>query len=237
MLKQQTNSSYAKDFLAGIEPTGVHTFSHGAKNTRKHKTHQAVGDAGGFLGGFGMSALMGAGGAGAAAAVLKRTKFKMLGKVLGTGAKDAAGVLNPMGAIRSIRRLPEAMSLSMRHREIANSTEKIVNRAGNIWNKPKIDTNKVSLLHGSAERRVMEPYKALKTDSAAFEAKHNMNAFDATRKGMAVVGAGAAAGLGGGLNALSAHAQYSAGRKQSIAADKKLYKSNKKLKQLGFKYK
>jgi hypothetical protein len=63
MAKIAGDSSYVKDFLAGVDPTGTKTFDYGMKNKKNHSAHRAIGTAGGLLrGGGGLKSRLARGG-------------------------------------------------------------------------------------------------------------------------------------------------------------------------------
>jgi len=66
------DSSYLKDFAAGVEPTGVYTFRHATNNKENHVKHKLVGDLGGFAGGFVISTGLSAAGMAGTAIALKK---------------------------------------------------------------------------------------------------------------------------------------------------------------------
>ena len=51
LTKNGKDSSILQDFMAGVEPSGTITFGQGLKNKSRHGIHKAVGAAGGFVGG------------------------------------------------------------------------------------------------------------------------------------------------------------------------------------------
>jgi hypothetical protein len=208
--KLAKDSSWLKDFGAGVEPTGVFTFRNAYLNKKNHSKHRMAGDIGGFAGGAALSTVMGAAGLAGVGAVLKRTKHGNLGHALWTGAKDSLMVFNPSKAIKALKRLPSGMQLATRQNNLANRLDDTATSMN------KMRTYSSQIPPRDVVNKAYGEAASLSKDRAAFEAKHGVNSIEAVRQGMAIVGGSAAAGLGGGLNALSAHAQYNQGRQARL---------------------
>jgi len=201
------DSSLIKDFLAGVEPTGVYTFEHARTNKKNHGLHKAMGDVGGFLGGAAISTALGAAGTYGIGKLMGKST---LGKYLVEGAKDQMLLFAPHKAARHIKNLPRATKV-MHQADGMNQALNSVHR-GNNYNQKAIKG-----VLGKANTYVEE--------AASYAKSTGDEASDTFRKGLAITGGAAAGVLGGGLNALSAHAQYNAGLKQNIYK-KKLNKTS-----------
>lgn len=201
------DSSLIKDFLAGVEPTGVYTFENARTNKKNHGLHKAVGDVGGFLGGAAISTALGAAGTYGIGKLMRKSN---LGKYLVEGAKDQMLLFAPHKAVRHIKNLPRAT-------KVMHKAEGM-NRAMNSVHRGKNPDNK-------AVSGLLDKANAYLEESASYAKSTGGEAADTFRKGLAITGGAAAGVLGGGLNALSAHAQYDAGLKQNIYK-KKLNKTS-----------
>jgi len=95
-------SEYIKDFAAGIDPTGVATFTLASKRkTDKHGLHKAINVAGGGLGGYALGAIMPAAILGVGAGLF--SKNRGLAKSLTEAAKGSVDILRPEKVYKYIR--------------------------------------------------------------------------------------------------------------------------------------
>lgn len=231
-------STYLKDFAAGAEPTGIYTFRNAYRNKGKHGRHKTFGNVGGFAGGAILSTGMTAGGLAAGGALLKRTKWGGISRHLVEGAKDSLTLFNPVKTVRVMKAFPKGMGISMRQKKLFENVERTTQRAERyVKGKKKIDitTELPERSRQALEKEVYKPYKKLEADKIQFRQKHKMDPFVAVRKGMAVIGGATTGTLGGGLNALSAHAQYDSGVKARKGTLLPKQEQKKFLKKLGFK--
>lgn len=192
------DSSLLRDFVAGVEPTGVYTFEHARTNKGRHGLHRAMGDIGGFAGGAAISTVLGAAGTYGAGKLLRKAH---LGKYLVEAGKDQMLLFKPHKAMKTLKNLPRSTKVMHGAQEMTTDMNKIY-RSGNTAINP--------------QSRVFKSSKNYFESAASYAKNTGEEAQDTFRKGLALVGGAAAGTLGGGLNALSAHAQYNAGLKQNI---------------------
>ena len=194
--KQAKDSSLLRDFVSGVEPTGVFTLQNASRNKKHHLRHKLVGNVGGFTGGFvtsvGLSAL---GTAGLGKILTKTRKSSLVGPTLITGAKEMLGIFNPKGTVRTIRRLSESSKISHGLQSLPKSVETL--KGGTT----------------SARQKLSKKLQDLANKHQLYKNKYKSDPTDDFRKGMSITGAAAAGVLGGSLNTLSANTQYDVGRK------------------------
>jgi len=207
-------SSFFSDFMAGVEPTGKYTFENASKNQQEgiknHGMHRFMGDVGGFIGGGALAVATGAAGLYGGAKLLQKIhpNSSTAGHLI-QGAKDQIGMFNPLKTFRTLKNYSEAKGLvggSLKNlRGISEHYDDAVNmtRTKNFDITPeKVDSIKDVLT------KTKDNMEGLKT----YKATHGEEASDTVRRTLGILGGGAAFGIGGGMNALSAHVQYNAGR-------------------------
>lgn len=192
--KYAKDSSLLSDFIGGIDPTGVKTFNNATNNQKNHALHRNVGVAGGFIGGAAISTALGAAGTYGMSRLLKN---KPIGEYLLQGAKDQMSLFNPMKTFKTLKATPAALETLT---------------TGNALNKRALG-HLDDPLRGAADKGMQALSKEYVDKAKNFDLKYKEDADAVGARGLAMVGGLAAGGLGGGLNALSAHVQYNAGRK------------------------
>ena len=58
LAKENKDTSYLRDFVGGVDPTGVMTFNNSLRNEKNHGKHKLFGNMGGFAGGAAIGAAM-----------------------------------------------------------------------------------------------------------------------------------------------------------------------------------
>lgn len=212
LYKKAEDSSYLKDFISGVEPTGVYTFENATKNKKNHGKHKAVGDVGGFLGGYALSTLSTAAGMGALGLGAKKLKPDMASSLM-RGAKNSLEALRPKKLHETMKKLPEASSIS-------RDTGKIFNKADDIVDKAKVKSKAKTLNPQDITDKAEEAVNLMKRRKA-YKGKHGTSPEYDFAKGVTALGGVAVGTLGGGLNALSAHTQYNAGKNLADKQKKK----------------
>ena len=200
-------STVVKDFIAGIEPTGVMTFRQAMQNKKRHTLHRAVGDVGGFIGGALVSPAATALPTMAFGKLLSR-KSPVLGKTLVTTGKEMLRMYNPKHWKSVIRHGKEALNVSLRKRDLFQKAEGMVNKA--VENRTFAAPKEVLKMVGDAKK-----------DYIAASKLRRVTGEDTTalaQRTMGFIAGGASALMGGGVNALSADLQYVTGR--SVARKK-----------------
>jgi len=182
--KLAKDSSVLRDFMAGVEPTGVVTFGNATKNKSNHNMHKAVGDAGGFIGGAAISTVLSAAGTAGIGKLLAK-KNPVLGKALVTGARHAMESFRPVKTIKTLGRLGESSKLTLGISGLASKAVK-----------------------GGSKLDDASKAKKLFEGSKKYLATHGVTPQEDFTKGVTMLGTLATAGLGGALNATSAHTQY-----------------------------
>lgn len=184
-------SSYIKDFTAGVDPTGILTFKNSIGNEKNHTKHKLVGNIGAFLGGGAISIGLSAAGIKGLSKAFKN-KNPQASRLLADASSDAFSALNPRKVKKAIKDLPEAASL---HRRTAGTMNKIDK---NMQNLNALDVKQV---------------QKLILDRKAFEVKNKMTSDKALAKSMGVLSGAAAGVLGGGLASYSANSQYNSAQR------------------------
>ncbi len=200
-----------RDFFGGMDPTGISTFNTAYGNRERHGMHRATGVAGGFIGGAAASTALGALGTYGMGRILRK---RPIGGYLLQGAKDQMSLFNPSRTIKTLRATPEAMeALTL----------------GNAMNKKGLEhLDRGHFMHNvAAQAEVGTLGSEYVAKAKKFRAKYNEDPDDVGARGIAMIGGLAAGGLGGGLNALSAHVQYNAGLKNQKAVSDQTIKNKK----------
>lgn len=199
------DSSYVKDFLYGVDPTGVRTFNTGLKNKRNHGIHRFAGTVGGTMGGAaittGASAL-GAMGLGKIVGM----KNKALGDMIYRGGKNILGLFNPSKVKRTFKALPEATN-------IMNNKIKLMNKANTLADK----TSKANVVNQYTKNKQFVKGLANQRDSLgaaekAFIKTNKVSPDELYERGLGMAAGSAGAALGGGISGYTAYSQYGAGR-------------------------
>jgi hypothetical protein len=192
-----------KDFVAGVEPTGVYTFKNAIENKKFHTRHKAMGNLGGFIGGSAISAVLGAAGTIGLGKVMAK-KHPGISKLITMAGKDQFLFFRPKKAIQTLKKLPAAMGQIKKEQNLVQDVKK-------VYSTKKITGTKNVKTHTDTLK-----------SSEEFTKTHGEDAAAVARKGAAVLGIGSTAVLGGGLNALSAQSQYSTALK--LKKTKKAFK-------------
>jgi hypothetical protein len=182
------DTSLIKDFMAGVEPTGVYTFENATKNIKSHTKHKIIGDVGGFVGGSAISAALGALGTIGLGKTLSK-KHPVISKLVTMAGKDQFLFFKPRKAIKALKNLPAAMTQISKEQKLVKDI------------KSAYKTKSIKAINLSEKERVLR-------SSEEFTKTYGEDAAGIARKGAAVLGIGGTSVLGGGLNALSAHTQY-----------------------------
>ena len=110
MAKIAGDSSYVKDFLAGVDPTGTKTFDYGMKNKKNHSAHRAIGTAGGLIGGMTVVPAVTVGAVRGASAMLRgggglKSRLARGGSAFVNGIKEP--IEGPIRAFRGLKKMKQ----------------------------------------------------------------------------------------------------------------------------------
>lgn len=226
-------SSYLKDFVLGMEPTGQYTFQSALKNKENHGTHKLIGDIGGFVSGAAATTTLSGLGMLAAGALTK--KNPALSKMLTRSGKDMFSIFNPKKIYRAFKNygpgtktgteIMEHSKEMLKKLEILENNPHIKN-IKNIYddiNNSNIFTGLTSNLHKIPTKEAIKEIKqhaqelydhAQKAKQMAneYKLKFNETPAESVAKGTAATAGLIAAGFGGLTNLLTTHTQYNAGR-------------------------
>jgi len=213
----------AKDFAAGIDPTGTSTFRLASKYQGDHKKHRAAGDVGGFLGGTAIGALLPAAVIGGTALALRK-KMPGLSKEFMTAMKGSADVINPVKMYKHIKSIPDIVRYKRQAFKVLNKSRRLgANAKGLQAGRGNIDANRLSRVQGKAksfqkdqdllqsmEKNISKKYYGGKTPSEGIG--RTMTALTTVPAALAT----------GALNMSSAHMQYNEALNQRRARGEKI---------------
>jgi len=198
------DSSYVKDFVYGVDPTGVRTFKAGLNNKKNHGWHRAVGTVGGTIGGAAITTAasgLGAMGLGKAIGV----KNKALGEMIYKGGKSALKLFNPKRTLKTFKALPGSSKIMSKKMKLMAKTEEAL--ANSSYK------DKAIAAHFSGKTNpIVKSRNEIQGLEKAFVAKHKVNPMDSYNEGLGMAAGVAGATLGGGISGYTAFSQYGAGR-------------------------
>lgn len=211
-----SESNIVTDFIAGADPTGRATFELSKNNKKHHLAHNVSG----AIGGFTVGALATAGLTGLGTIGLGKLIKGKLGKELSNIGKDSLIIFNPKKTKNAINNFTKGIVISRERSKLWNRISKIKNENPNwtkVIKKLKPPSNKEILEAPTVEKAK----ELLSIKNAIIKHDNKTNKFikttgtdpvTASIKGGAAIGGLAAAGIGGGLNALSSISQYNVGQ-------------------------
>lgn len=220
-----SESNLALDFLAGADPTGRATLELSKNNKKHHLAHRLAGDLGGFTAGSAATIALTAAAMYGGSKLIK--KSPALKSILENAAKDTMIVLKPKKAYKALKNLPESYALvdtdlkhvtelrnlQAKYPEFTNSAQHLMeNRVLNASDVKEITDNSTNL---ELQKKLEDLYTSIKEHEDKvknFTNKTKSDHMQSTQQGIATVGGLAAAGVGGGLNAISAESQYYVGQ-------------------------
>jgi len=243
LIKKATISNYTKDFIAGVDPTGVHTYSRAMKYKNKHYLHRIIGNIGGFAGGYVLGGLVPASTAFAGALLFKK-KLPFISRTFKTTSKDVMGIMNPIKIYQSAKAIPYAIKYKIYAQKALGYSKGIEKKFRGLKKQLKgsphykflgknpTDINiqkllKVSPYLSKANQRNIKQIKVYSRQFVKYKKK--MDVFDRYSRmnlgrGKDIADTGASSlttllGVGGAigsglLNASSAHMQYGAALKK-----------------------
>lgn len=205
--KYAKDSSYFRDFLAGVEPTGKFTFENAAKNKEHHTRHRLVGDLGGLVGGALLGVGTGVAGSYGVGKTLQLIKpSSKTGKSLVDAAKYQLQIFNVPRSIRILKRYQQAHELTNSMTDNLRNALKQTQAVNQALRGAKTPTAEIA---ATVKKTIQDGI-----DTANYQRMYGELPQDTVVKGYGIIGAGIAAGMGAATNTLSADVQYRSGQNQ-----------------------
>ena len=196
----------AKDFAAGIDPTGTSTFRLASKYKKGHGGHRAMGDLGGFIGGTAIGALLPAAVIGGTALALKR-KMPGMSKEFFSAMRGSADVVNPVRMWKHIKSIPEIIKYKQQAFKVLNQS-KSLGRSAKMYQKnpfKKGMEGQMRRAKGFQKEQDLFDKMEINLGNKYYGGKPPSEGISRTMTALTTVPAALATG---GLNMSSAHMQY-----------------------------
>lgn len=115
-----------KDFLGGIDPTGVKTFQFASRREKGHGPRRAAAVAGGVVGGTAIGALLPAALMAGTSLVMKARGKGALAKSFMTSAKGSFDVVNPLRMVKHVKSIKPALKYQAAGEEALTAGQRVM---------------------------------------------------------------------------------------------------------------